>query len=186
MQVGLVLKRRKPLRPRTLASKSLAYSWRLELVEDELKFPGKPPFHYVRVRLPESAIVLAAREDGKIPLVRQYRHGAGGFFWELPAGYVEEGESALGAMKREFKEEVGHELLGAKEIGAFYLQPSRSNQLVHVFNGKVGKPNPIDPDSTESVESRFFPSDEAWKMLLKKPSAMHVLAFLLIESRKKR
>ena len=181
----LDLNRRKRLLPKILASKSLARSWRLELVEDELKYAEKPSFPYVRVKLPESAIVLATRKDGKIPLVRQYRHGAGGLFWELPAGYIEEGESALGCMKREFKEEVGHELQGAKEIGVFYLQPSRSNQLVHVFIGQVGKYNPVAPDSTESIESRFYSRDEVWKLFLKKSSAMHVLAFLLAESERK-
>lgn len=118
--------------------------------------------------------------------MQQYRHGAEGLFWELPAGYIEEGESALSCVNREFREEVGYDLNGAKEVGAFYIQPSKSNQLVHVFTGNVGKYNPMDPDNTESIDSKFFSQDEVWKILSKKPSAMHILTFLLLESRKRK
>ena len=69
----------------------------------------------------------------------------------------------------------------AKVVGSFYLQPSRSNQLVHVFTGKVGKYDPLDPDSNENLECEFFTKSKVWELLSKKPSAMHILAFLMME-----
>ncbi len=178
---------RKPIRPKILNSRSLATSWRLELIEDLLQYPKRFPFNYARVKLPGSVVVLARRKsDGRIPLVQQYRHGAGDAFWELPAGYIEEGENALSCANREFREEIGYNLQGAKETGSFYLQPSKSNQVVHMFKGTVGKYNPVEPDNTESIESKFFSFEEVWKKLSKKPSAMHILAFLLQESKKRK
>ena len=38
------------------------------------------------VRHPGGAAAVALDDDGKVCLLRQYRHAAGGWLWELPAG----------------------------------------------------------------------------------------------------
>jgi len=53
--------------------------------------------------------------------------------WEMPGGKVEEGESDLLAMKREFREEVGHE---------FVPVACRDVEGVAVFAGELGGPSP--------------------------------------------
>lgn len=173
--------RKRNFKPTILKSRLIASSWRLELFEDELRFRGRPPFHYVRTNLPDSAVVFAKEEGEKIPLIRQYRPGARRFFWEFPAGFLERGETPIDCIKREFREEVGRELLKAKVVGSFYLQPSRSNQLVHVFTGKVGKNDPLDTDSNENLECEFFTKRKVWELLSERPSAIHILAFLMME-----
>ncbi len=53
--------------------------------------------------------VIAVREDGRIVLIRQYRHGIGKVYYELPAGvHDREGESLLEAARRELREETGY------------------------------------------------------------------------------
>jgi 8-oxo-dGTP diphosphatase len=49
---------------------------------------------------------IAFRGDEFVMVFNPRREG-----WEMPGGKVEEGESDLEAMKREFREEVGHELV---------------------------------------------------------------------------
>ena len=44
------------------------------------------------VESPDWAAVLCVTADGRVPLVRQYRHGLGQVSWELPAGALEPGE----------------------------------------------------------------------------------------------
>src|SRR5213079_2756044 len=58
------------------------------------------------VRHSGSVVVLAV-EDGKVLLERQYRHAAGRFLYELPAGRIDPGENELKAAKRELLEETG-------------------------------------------------------------------------------
>ena len=96
-----------------------------------------------------------------MPLVKQYRHGAREFFWELPAGYVEDGESPAACVKREFREEVGYELRRPRKLSSVFLQPSRSNQVVHIFEGLVGRRMPAEPDSVEDIHTEFFTRAEA-------------------------
>jgi ADP-ribose pyrophosphatase len=109
-----------------LASKLLARSWRVEFFEDTVQFGDEEPIAFARLSLPDFALTVAIREeDGKIPLVRQYRHGARSEFWELPAGFIERGETPQACIKREFSEEVGFKLTNPKLIKCVYTSPAR-------------------------------------------------------------
>lgn len=53
------------------------------------------------------AVVVALDSAGRVALVRQWRYVWGESSWELPAGHLETGESALAAAQRELSEEAG-------------------------------------------------------------------------------
>jgi len=57
---------------------------------------------------PGSVVVLPVLPDGKIVLVRQYRHATGGYLWELVAGRMEPGEDPKTGAARELIEETGY------------------------------------------------------------------------------
>jgi ADP-ribose pyrophosphatase len=57
---------------------------------------------------PGSVVVLPVLPDGKIALVRQYRHAAGQYLWELVAGRMEAGENPKKGAERELIEETGY------------------------------------------------------------------------------
>jgi len=57
---------------------------------------------------PGSVVVLPVLADGKIVLVRQYRHAAGQYLWELVAGRMERGENPKEGAARELIEETGY------------------------------------------------------------------------------
>src|SRR5882724_3789582 len=62
------------------------------------------------VRHSGSVVILAVDESQGSPRVileRQYRHAAGRYLHELPAGRIDEGETEFGAAKRELLEETG-------------------------------------------------------------------------------
>ena len=57
-----------------------------------------------------SIVVLAVDDRDstlRILFERQYRHAAGDYLWELPAGRIDPGENELAAAKRELIEETG-------------------------------------------------------------------------------
>src|SRR5215471_1174047 len=55
-----------------------------------------------------SAVVMPVDEKKRILLVRQYRLPARRYLWELPAGRIDPGETALQSAKRELIEETGY------------------------------------------------------------------------------
>jgi ADP-ribose pyrophosphatase len=163
-----------------LATRLLARSWRVEFFEDTIRDPAGNTAAYARLKVPDFAAAVAVRErDGKIPLVKQYRHGARREFWELPAGFIERKETPLACIKREFSEEVGFKLTNPKLIVRLYPSPARSPQRAYIFLGKIGRRTKRKPDSTETLTVDFFSKKQAFKLLSERIASTHLLAFLL-------
>ena len=95
---------------------------------------------YYRLSCDDSVEILAVTPDEKIVLVRQFRPALGIFSFELPAGYVDDGESKNQAIVRELKEETGYFCNSISYIGGFKIASNRINNTLHVFFGKDAKP----------------------------------------------
>lgn len=110
------------------------------------------------VHHPGGVGVVALAEDGSVLLVRQYRHAARESLWEIPAGGREEGESVLETARRELREETGYGAESWLALGATFLAPGYSTELLWYFRASgvtlLGDPEP-DPD--EVLEARWFP-----------------------------
>ena len=87
---------------------------------------------YFRLELRSWVAVFAVTEDGRVPLVWQYRHGVGQYLLELPAGYLEDGEAAETCARRELREEVGCAAASFEPLGSFTMLPERSGMTMHV------------------------------------------------------
>ena len=77
--------------------------------------------------------VLAVREDGKIPIVRQFRAAIEQFNWELPGGIVDTGQTPLQACRQELHEEAGLVVQDVYDLGAHYPDCGRLENKIHSF-----------------------------------------------------
>jgi ADP-ribose pyrophosphatase len=88
------------------------------------------------VRHSGSVVVLAVDEshaEPRVLLLRQYRHAARQYLWELCAGRIDEGESELVAAKRELREETGYTARHWKRILRFYASPGFVAETMAVY-----------------------------------------------------
>src|ERR1700685_755641 len=76
--------------------------------QDVVVEPGGKPTARDIVTHPGSVVVLPVLNDGRLLMIRQYRHTVGGFLLEVVAGRKEAGENNLKAAKRELAEETGY------------------------------------------------------------------------------
>ncbi|TXH16229.1 MAG: NUDIX hydrolase [Hyphomicrobiaceae bacterium] len=90
------------------------------------------------VRRPEAAAAVVEYE-GKILLVKQYRHAAGRDLWEIPAGKLDAGEDPITAIKREVQEETGITAEIVMTIGKIMPSPGYSDEVIHLFYMPVTK-----------------------------------------------
>lgn len=63
---------------------------------------------YLKIQKP-AACILALTADNDVILEEQFRPGPNKVLLELPGGFIEPGEDALGAAARELREETGYE-----------------------------------------------------------------------------
>lgn len=85
------------------------------------------------VEHPDCVCGVARMPDGRIILVRQYRHPAAAYLWELPAGKIDPGESAREAFARELVEECGVGFQALEEVCTFYTSPGILTERMHLF-----------------------------------------------------
>ncbi|HET9947157.1 MAG TPA: NUDIX hydrolase [Patescibacteria group bacterium] len=93
---------------------------------------GKTVVHHTAERRP-TVSVLPVTKDGEVYLVSQYRYLLGKTSLEAMAGFVDEGESALHAAKRELSEETGIQADSWEELGTFELSASVFKGENHIF-----------------------------------------------------
>lgn len=103
-----------------------------------------------------SVVVLPVFSDGRVLLVRQYRHAVGDFLWELVAGGIDPGESPLQAARRELREESGYEARRFSRLLTFYPTPGFATEKMHLYRARGLRAGSARPESDEALEARAF------------------------------
>ncbi len=136
---------------------------------DHVQEPGGVKARRDLIHHSGSVVVLAVDESGTTPRVlleRQYRHAAGGYLWELPAGRIDPGENDLAAAKRELLEETGYTAAHWKRILKFYASPGfvAETMAVYMANGlRAGK---AQPEEDEIIYKRLVGLPSAVRMVM--------------------
>lgn len=109
----------------------------IKINKDAVELPnGNKIDDYYTWREKDVSQVVAVTKDNKILFVKQYKHAAGEICIELPAGYLESGESFEDAAKRELMEETGYKADSLEYLGKLIHTPTKSPGIVKVFLAK--------------------------------------------------
>jgi ADP-ribose pyrophosphatase len=128
--------------------------------EDEAAEPGG--FHVKRaiVHHAGSAVMLAVDEKGRILLVRQYRLPVQSSIWELPAGRLDPGETALAAAKRELAEETGYRARKWTRLVSFYASPGYVAEKMTIYIATGLTAGQATPMEDERIDCHWFTTTE--------------------------
>ncbi|HEY2722890.1 MAG TPA: NUDIX hydrolase [Chitinophagaceae bacterium] len=123
------------------------------------------PSYYV-VELPPSVLVFALVKDGKVLMIEQYRHPVSGISIELPGGFVDEGETALEAAKREMLEETGYVFSHYEYLGQVAANPGVLNNFTHMFLAKnIERIQPQTLERSEEITVKLYTVQELFDLL---------------------
>ncbi len=152
---------------RRIVQSRLVYRGRaFQVARETVREPGlAQPLERDIVRHGPSAVILPARPDGAILLVRQYRHAAGRSLWELPAGTVDAGETPLACARRELTEETGYQARRWRLWLRFFPSPGLLDEEMFVYVAAQLMPGACRPEDDERIETRWF-SRREWRRLL--------------------
>ena len=153
-----------------LSSKIVFQGPLFRVLHDKLIEPGGKPSERDIIRHNGSVVILAvdkskSKRDPWIVMEHQYRHAAGQFLWELPAGKLEPGEVPLTGAQRELEEETGYRAKKWKPLVEYYGSPGFLGESMKVFLAEGLVAGDAHPEDDEDIEFRLVKLSDVVKMI---------------------
>jgi ADP-ribose pyrophosphatase len=133
---------------------------------DRLKHPQGQELDYYVIEFARAAVgVVPVTADDKVLLVQQWRHPVQKLTWSIPAGAIEQNESAADAAHRELREETAHAAARLVPLYHYYPTIGVADQTFHLFLATGLTKTAEPPSTTEIHDTRLFRRDEIESLL---------------------
>jgi ADP-ribose pyrophosphatase len=152
-------------RAQILKSEVLYQGKVFSLRRDTVIEPGGVQVERDIIEHPGSVVVLPIFKDGRILLIRQYRHSVGEFLWELVAGRKEPNESPVAAARRELIEETGYTATRLRKMMRIVPTPGFVNEWMWIFAAEGLAQGEAQPEEDEKITPRIFSLKQAEMMI---------------------
>jgi ADP-ribose pyrophosphatase len=113
------------------------------------------------IRHPGASAVVPVKNDGTILLIRQFRHAAGGFIYEIPAGKLHPEEDPRLCAARELEEEIGYRADRLEFLTSIWTAPGFTDEVIHIYRGTGLQPGRQQLDHDEVLEVVEWPLEKA-------------------------
>ena len=141
----------------------------IRLVRDAVIFPDRSRGTYIRIlpRRPESAVAVLPVLNGKILLLRHFRHSLRKWMWEIPRGFGEYGITAAQNAEKELREETGITGAELEYLGKICPDSGMSADQVSVYLARFSSEDRLEKqDEKEAVkEYRMVSRKEVREMI---------------------
>jgi ADP-ribose pyrophosphatase len=142
------------------------------------------------IRHPGASAIVAIDASGAISLLTQYRHAAGGWLKEIPAGCINAGETPRACAERELREEAGLVARQWDQLGTIVTIPSFCDERIALFLARDLDHAERELDHDEVINVERVPLEEALRMIrrgdifdAKTIAALHLAREFLREER---
>jgi ADP-ribose pyrophosphatase len=155
----------------TLISSERRYQGRIiHLDLDTVGFPDGSTGQLEMIRHPGASAVVPflddrAAADPRVLLIRQFRHAAGGFIWEIPAGRLDPGETPEQCARRELAEETGRQAARVTQLTTIYTTPGFTDERIHLFLADGLEEGDHRRDQDEFMEVHSLPWSDVLGMI---------------------
>jgi ADP-ribose pyrophosphatase len=112
-----------------------------------------------------SVVVLPVLPDRRILLIRQYRHAARQFLWELVAGRIDPGENPRQGAARELIEETGYRAKRFRVFLDVFPTPGFVEERMYILLAEGLTPGEAEPEEDEKITAKAFTRRELETMI---------------------
>ena len=150
----------------TLVSTEKIYSGTIvNLRRDVVCLPNGKTASREVVEHPGAVAIVPVLSDGRILLVRQFRHPVGRVLLEIPAGKLTAGEEPDECAARELEEETGYQAKTLERRISLFTGPGFTDEVIHMYLAHDLVQTLANPDEDEFLEVSAYEMGEIQLML---------------------
>jgi ADP-ribose pyrophosphatase len=138
-----------------------------DVVLEKVTLPNGAVKHREIVRHPGAAAMVPILDDGRVVLIKQYRHAVGEYVWEIPAGTLEPDEAPVACARRELVEETGYEATRLEKLTEILPAPGYTDEHIHIFLATGLRPAEQKLEDDEVLELQPTALDKALAMAVR-------------------
>jgi ADP-ribose pyrophosphatase len=128
---------------------------------DTVTLPNGKTIELEMIHHPGASAVVPITDRGTVILIRQYRHAAGGYIYEIPAGKLHPGEDPKVCAARELEEEIGYSAASLELLTSILTTPGFTDEVIHIYKGTGLLPGTQNLDHDEVIEIIELPLEKA-------------------------
>ena len=132
---------------------------------DKIQLSSGDIFEREVIEHPGAVAMLPFLNDGRLLLIKQYRHPVGEELLEIPAGTLHKNEDPKDCARRELIEETGYEAGKLEKLISCFLAPGYSSEKIHLFYASDLKKVGDSPDIDEMIELCPITVDKVREMI---------------------
>lgn len=114
---------------------------------------------------PGAVAVVPVLPDGRILMVRQFRHPVDAILLEIPAGKLDKGEDPDACALRELEEETGYRAGSMVRRASIFTTPGFTDEVIHVYVARDLVKTALNPDEDEFLEVRAYEQEDIRLMI---------------------
>jgi len=137
----------------------------VDLRLEEVTLPNTLTVTMEMIRHPGAAAVVPLDDEGGVTLIHQFRHAAGGFIWEIPAGKLDGDEAPIACAARELREEAGLAAGELIRLGSILTAPGFCDERIHLFLARQLHPVAQQLEHDEVLTVQRMPLAAALEMI---------------------
>ena len=137
------------------------------LTAEKIVLPNGHAMEIEIIRHPGASAIVPLTAEGDVILIRQYRHAAGGFIYEVPAGKLDKGEAPELCAGRELTEEAGVIAGHLTKMASIITAPGFTDEVIHLFLATDLKPAATAHEPSEVITLLRRPLAECLEMIVR-------------------
>lgn len=136
----------------------------IQLNVERVRLPNDQVADLEIIHHPGGAAIVAIDAQQRVCLLHQFRHAAGGYIWELPAGKIDHKEPPFQTAQRELVEEAGRTAGSWLSLGDYVSSPGVFTEVIHLYLARDLSEVPNAPEEHEVFQAEWLPFSEALRM----------------------
>jgi len=150
----------------TLISTERIYDGKIvNLRRDMVRLPNGKEASREVVEHPGAVAVVPVLPDGRVLLVRQFRHPVSRILLEIPAGKLDAGEDPDACALRELEEETGYRAGTMERRASILTGPGFTNEIIHMYIAGDLVKTAVNPDEDEFLEVGAYETQDVRRMI---------------------